>query len=173
MQIFLSLRSIYLTEKEYHEDVLSQHRRPTTRCGEGAMGRSYQCPKCNKTLNPGTKVVLLIDRNGDSELILLSPELGDYTVVYPLSFEPELGRKYVFRCPVCQSDLTSEINDDLVEIEAETDDGRFERVGFSRTYGERATFVGSGPDHVTLYGDHATRFEAPNFFGEHRHHEDE
>ncbi|MGD8438979.1 MAG: hypothetical protein PVG53_00475 [Holophagae bacterium] len=137
------------------------------------MARNYHCPKCKKVLNPGTKVVLLIDRNGDSELILLSPELGDYTVVYPLSFEPKLGQQYVFRCPVCQSDLTSDVNDALVEIEAETDDGSVERVGFSRTYGERATFVGSGPDHVTLYGDHATRYEAPNFFGEQRFHDDE
>lgn len=129
------------------------------------MSRHYNCPHCKKVFNPGTKVVLLIQHNGDRELILLSPELGDYTVVYPLSFEPELGRKYTFLCPVCQTDLTSELNDNLVEIEAETDDGRYERVGFSRVFGERATFVGSGPDHVTLYGDHATRYDAPNFFG--------
>ena len=130
------------------------------------MGRSYHCPYCTRILNPGTKVILLIDHNGERELILLSPVLGDYTVVYPLSFEPERGRQYTFRCPVCQTDLTSTVNDDLVELDAETDDGRSERVGFSRVYGERATFVGSGPDHVTLYGDHAICFDdAPNFFG--------
>ena len=129
------------------------------------MNRHYYCPHCTKVLNPGTKVVLVIDNDGERELILLSPDLGDYAVVYPLSFEPELGRKYTFLCPVCQVDLTSSHNDNLVELEAETDDGRSERVGFSRIYGERATFVGSGPDHVTLYGDHATRYDAPNFFG--------
>ena len=132
------------------------------------MGRYYHCPHCDKVLNPGTKVVLVIDHKGERELILLSPDLGDYTVFYPLSFEPELGRKYIFRCPVCQTDLTSSINDNLVELEAETDDGRSEKVGFSRVYGERATFVGSGPEHVTLYGDHATRYDSPNFFGETR-----
>jgi hypothetical protein len=132
------------------------------------MSRHYSCPHCHKTLNPGSKVVLLIDHRDERELILLSPELGDYTVVYPLSFEPELGRKYTFRCPVCHTDLTSSLNENLVELEAETDDGRNERVGFSRVYGERATFIGSGPDHVTLYGDHATRYDAPNFFGEMR-----
>ena len=129
------------------------------------MGRNYHCPHCDRILNPGTKVVLLIDHNEERELILLSPDLGDYTVVYPLSFEPELGKKYIFRCSVCQTDLTSAINDNLVELDAETDDGRSERVGFSRVYGERATFVGSGPGHVTLYGDHATRYDTPNFFG--------
>ena len=129
------------------------------------MERNYHCPHCRRILNPGTKVVLLIDNDGDRELILLSPDLGDYTVVYPLSFEPRLGRRYTFFCPVCQTDLTSVVNDNLVELDAETDDGRGERVGFSRVYGERATFVGSGPDHVTLYGDHATRYEVPNFFG--------
>jgi hypothetical protein len=140
---------------------------------ERAMSRHYSCPHCKKVLNPGTKVVLVIDNNGERELILLSPELGDYTVVYPLSFEPEQGRRYTMRCPVCQIDLTSSHNENLVELEAETDDGRSERVGFSRVYGERATFVGSRPDHVTLYGDHATRYDAPNFFGEHRNHDDE
>jgi hypothetical protein len=140
---------------------------------ERHMSRHYSCPHCTKVLNPGTKVVLLIQNNGDHELILLSPELGDYTVVYPLSFEPELGKSYTFRCPVCHRDLQSDLNDNLVELEAETIDGRTERVGFSRVYGERATFVGSGPDHVTLYGDHATRYDAPNFFGEHRLREEE
>jgi hypothetical protein len=129
------------------------------------MSRHYSCPHCKKVLNPGTKVVLLIDNENDRELILLSPELGDYTVVYPLSFEPKLGFRYTMRCPICQANLTSKVNDNLVELEAETIDGRNEKVGFSRVYGERATFVGSGPDHVTLYGDHATRYEAPNFFG--------
>lgn len=137
------------------------------------MGRNFHCPHCNRVLNPGTKVVLVIDNNGDRELILLSPELGDYTVVYALSFEPKLGRQYTFFCPVCQTDLTSAADDRLVELDAESDDGRSERVGFSRVYGERATFVGSGPEHVTLYGDHATRYEAPNFFGVMRNHEDE
>ena len=137
------------------------------------MSRHYSCPHCHKVLNPGTKVVLLIKNNGDCEIILLSPDLGDYTVVYPLSFEPELGRRYDLLCPVCHHDLTSDINENLVELEAETVDGRFEKVGFSRVYGERATFVGSGPNHVTLYGDHATRYDTPNFFGEHRIHDDE
>ena len=140
---------------------------------EVSMGRHYHCPHCSKILNPGTKVVLLIDHHGERELILLSPVLGDYTVVYPLSFEPEPGRRYIFRCPVCQTNLISAFNDNLVELDAETDDGRSERVGFSRIWGERATFVGSGPGHVTLYGDHATRYESPNFFGEMRNHEDE
>jgi len=117
--------------------------------------------------------VLLIDNGGNRELILLSPDLGDYTVVYSLSFEPRLGRQYTFFCPVCHTDLTSGADERLVELDAETDDGRSERVGFSRVYGERATFVGSGPDHVTLYGDHATRYEAPNFFGVARNNDDE
>ena len=137
------------------------------------MSRYYHCPHCTRILNPGTKVVLLIEQNGDRELILLSPDLGDYTVVHPLSFEPELGKKYTFCCPVCQRNLTSAVNDNLVELDAETDYGRSERVGFSRVYGERATFVGSGPDHVTLYGDHATRYDTPNFFGAMRYDGDE
>lgn len=129
------------------------------------MSRRFNCPHCRKVLNPGTKVVLLIDHNGENELILLSAELGDYSVVYPLSFEPEQGRKYILRCPACHVDLTSSVNGNLVELEAETDDGSREKVAFSRIWGEHATFVGTDADHVTGYGDHVTRYDAPNFFG--------
>lgn len=135
------------------------------------MRRNYHCPHCRKLLNPGTKVVLVIEHLAERELILLSPELGDYSIVYPLSFEPELGSAYTFRCPVCQADLTSSANGKLVELASETEDGRSERVGFSRVYGEHATFVGGAPNRVTSYGDHATRYDAPNFFGEVRDHD--
>lgn len=129
------------------------------------MRRTYHCPHCSRLLNPGESVVFIVEDGKERELILLSPELGDYSIVYPAPFSPVVGTLYTFRCPLCHADLTSKANHKLVELIAETEDDRTERVAFSRAYGERATFVSSGGDHVTLYGDHAIRYESPNFFG--------
>jgi RNase P subunit RPR2 len=39
------------------------------------MARSYFCPHCRKLLNPGTKVIFLVDTGQDCELMLLSAKL--------------------------------------------------------------------------------------------------
>ena len=67
------------------------------------MGRSYFCPHCMKLLNPGTKVIFLVDTEAGCDLMLLSPTLGDYTAVYARSVQFEEGTLYTFRCPVCRS----------------------------------------------------------------------
>jgi hypothetical protein len=129
------------------------------------MGRSYFCPHCQRLLNPGTKVIFLVDIEGGCELMLLSPQLGDYTAVYARSVTFEEGRLYTFRCPVCRANLTSSADDKLVEIlTSETDEDPVP-VRFSRVYGEEATFLMSG-NEVTTFGAHSKRYEGFNFFGE-------
>jgi len=49
------------------------------------MARSYFCPHCRKLLNPGTKVIFLVDTGQDYELMLLSAKLGDYSAVFARS----------------------------------------------------------------------------------------
>jgi hypothetical protein len=128
------------------------------------MTNRYYCPHCSGLLNPGTKVIFVIERGQDRGLILLSPELGDYAVVLAESLTIEPGVLYRLRCPVCHGDLTSPINQNLVEIQCVEQDGTTSRVDFSRVGGERATFV-RGPSGVRSFGDHAERYETVNFFG--------
>ena len=45
------------------------------------MTNRFYCPHCKGLLNPGTKVIFVIERDSERGLILLSPELGDYAVV--------------------------------------------------------------------------------------------
>jgi hypothetical protein len=129
------------------------------------MGRSFFCPHCRKMLNPGTKVIFLVENGNDRELMLLSAKLGEYSVVHSRSMKFENGKIYTFRCPMCRSDLTSSLDENLVDILTESDDAEMVRVSFSRVFGEQATFV-RAPDGVNRYGEHAARYEGVNFFGE-------
>jgi hypothetical protein len=128
------------------------------------MSRTYLCSHCNELLNPGSEIVLIIEHEHGRGLLLLSGELGDYTVVHGQSFPLVVGRSYVFRCPVCHADLTSPVDEALVELHSRDMAGRLVAVNFSRIYGEHATFVRNGSG-LTSYGEHAARYEAINFFG--------
>ena len=129
------------------------------------MGRSYYCPHCRKLLNPGTKVIFLVENGEDREMVLLSAKLGEYSVVHSRSMAFEEGKVYTFRCPICRSDLTSSLDENLVDILTQNDEEMMVRVSFSRIFGEQATFL-RAPDGVDRYGEHASRYENVNFFGE-------
>ena len=129
------------------------------------MGRSYFCPHCNKLLNPGTKVIFLVDSGTSCELMLLSAELGDYTAVHARSMVFNKGELYTFRCPVCRANLTSSVDDKLVEILTSEADEEPVQVRFSRVFGEEATFL-EADGKIAAYGEHSGRYEGLNFFGE-------
>jgi hypothetical protein len=130
------------------------------------MSRSYFCPHCRKLLNPGTKVVFLVENGADMELVLLSSTLGDYSVVHSRSMEMLDGAVYTFRCPLCRADLTSANDHRFVELlSRDSDDEPPVRVGFSRIHGEHATFL-MAENGIDQYGEHADRYDDPNFFGE-------
>jgi hypothetical protein len=116
-------------------------------------------------LNPGTKVIFVIESEAKRGLLLLSPELGDYAVVLAESFPLAPGSVNNFACPICQHDLASPSTRNFVEILCRQADGTEARVAFSRVAGEHATFV-RGPSGVESFGEHAERYENGNFFGE-------
>jgi hypothetical protein len=130
------------------------------------MGRSYYCPHCRKLLNPGTKVIFLVENGPEMELVLLSANLGDYSVVTSRSMSLLDGAIYTFRCPLCRADLTSGENDKLVDLLSRAgEDDPPVRVSFSRIHGEHATFL-MADDGVDRFGEHADRYDNLNFFGE-------
>ena len=130
------------------------------------MSRSFYCPHCNKLLNPHRKVIFLVENGNDLELVLLSAKLGDYSAVHSRSMQFREGAVYTFKCPLCRADLTSSINNRLVDLVThEGGDDPPMRVSFSRVHGEEATFL-MADDGVDQYGAHASRYDDVNFFGE-------
>ncbi len=124
----------------------------------------YRCPHCKAVLNPGTKVILRITRARRNGLILLSPKVGNYTVILPEDIPLKEGEKPRLACPVCHGDLTSPANRQFNELLRERPGGGFDRVEFHKAYGEHATFVIS-QDEVRAFGKDAPEYEHVNFFG--------
>ena len=130
------------------------------------MARSFFCPHCTKLLNPHKKVIFLVEDGNEFELVLLSAKLGDYSAVHSRSVQFVEGAAYTFRCPVCRADLTSSINNRLVDlVTRENEDGQDMRVSFSRVHGEEATFL-MADDGIDRFGADASRYDEVNFFGE-------
>ena len=130
------------------------------------MSSSFYCPHCTKLLNPHRKVIFLVENGNELELVLLSAQLGDYSAVHSRSIELVDGAVYTFRCPVCRADLTSSINNRLVDlVTREDEDDQDMHVSFSRVHGEEATFL-MADDGINRFGADADRYEGVNFFGE-------
>jgi len=128
------------------------------------MTRSYFCPQCQGLLNPGSLVVFVINSLDRRELILLSPEPGDYAMVYRDSVVLEPGTVYTLCCPMCHADLVSPGDDRFLEITSRSEDGSETSVRFSRIFGEHATYLLSQAG-VERFGEHAESLEPVNYFG--------
>jgi hypothetical protein len=124
----------------------------------------YRCPHCEAILNPGTKVILRISRGRKKALILLSPKVGNYTVILPDDFQLRDGERGSFHCPVCHGELKSPANAQFGEVLRDRPDGGFDRVAFHRTFGKHATFVVT-EEEVRAFGEDAVQYRAGNFFG--------
>jgi len=128
------------------------------------MGNRFYCPQCKAHLNPGTKIIMRFGVRGKTGLILFSPTVGDYASILPEGVEFRDGERVDFFCPVCQAGFASASDARLGEVLLSRDDDDMVRIGFSRVYGEKATFVISS-DAVQSYGPNAGDFASVNFFG--------
>ena len=128
------------------------------------MLRTYFCPACRATLNPGRTLILTFAKGKRRSLILLSPRPGDYSVVLPNNVVLRQGDEVEFFCPVCGASLRSEAHKHLTEIGFQLEDGTKGRVNFSRKYGEHATYFVT-KEQVRSYGENAGAYGRANFFG--------
>jgi hypothetical protein len=97
-------------------------------------------------------------KNNSSGLILLSPEIGNYSVQFPDSLKCKKGDLLNLFCPVCHEDLASpkHVNLAMVILTNEADE-EFE-IFFSQVVGEHSTIKMMG-DHADLFGEHADRYQ--------------
>ena len=121
------------------------------------MEKYYVCPKCLGHLKVGDYIIL-IGKNQHKEkgLILLHPEIGNYTSIKHPNFNLEHNEAVEFSCPICQVTLASDFDDNLTHIILIEKDKSYD-IYFSRISGEKSTFVIDG-DTVESSGVHAERY---------------
>jgi len=122
------------------------------------MKNDFICPHCKSYLNVGEYIILSAETNhNDSGLILMNPELGNYSVIKNENFKISEGEKYDFFCPVCHEKLAADIHDNLSHILMIDEKGHEYEILFSRIAGEKGTYKIIG-ESVEIFGDHHSNY---------------
>ena len=122
------------------------------------MENHYLCPHCRGHLRVGDYIVFKI-RNTMREkgLLLLHPEVGNYSSIRHPQFNFLEGERVDFFCPLCMSNLDAAMDENLVHVIKVDQMGREHEVYFSRIAGENSTYQVSG-EGVMVAGEHSYRY---------------
>lgn len=96
-------------------------------------------------------------------MILLSDELGDYTMFISNNLHINEGDKVHFRCPACHHSLEYKQNKNLVRIMELDKNGNEHTVIFSAIFGEQSTYRIS-EERTMSYGENAIRYMDPDWY---------
>jgi len=132
------------------------------------MAVQYLCKVCRGNLNPKTSIILAaakLSNRSHKGLILLNPEIGNYTMTTHPSFQIKPGEEYIYTCPICSAQLNSMKYLHMVRIIMVDDRGKEFNIYFSGIAGEKCTYKirgnkieeKQGPD-VNIYKKY---FEVP------------
>lgn len=122
------------------------------------MNNHFICPACRGHLRVGDHIVFRI-RNTRKEkgLLLLHPEVGNYTSIKHPDFHFEEGERIDFFCPICLQSLDAAIDENLVKVIMIDQKGNENEIYFSRIAGEKSTYQVS-EDEVKMTGEHSHRY---------------
>jgi len=126
----------------------------------GMKDNEFSCPECSGHLNIGGKIVFATQtKRKHKGLIMMSPTVGEYNYIHHDKFHLEKGELVDFECPICQTDLTSEVNEEhaMVYMIAAEDNMEYE-LYFSKIAGQQSTYV-VAHDNVESFGEDAIDFE--------------
>jgi len=98
---------------------------------------------------------------GNSGLLLVSSELGDYSVkMHPEYNHFEEGEIINFICPICYENLDAEEYDkNLAKVIMQEEDGKESTIVFSKITGEKCTYQIHN-DSVKSYGGNAEGYKS-------------
>jgi len=117
------------------------------------------CPKCDAVLNPENKVILSARKNdGKWGLILLSSQLGNYSVINHECFQIAEGESVKFYCPACHVSLSDYApKNQLVGLEIIEENNQKHTILISAVAGEKCTYkIVDG--EIKSYGKDATKY---------------
>lgn len=122
------------------------------------MNLDYLCPKCKGHLRVGNQIILTTkSKSWKGGLILLHPELGNYSFENHPSFTIEEGKEFDFYCPICSARLTSRQHKNLIMILMRDENNKLFEVLFSRVAGEESTYRIIGKS-VEVFGKDAETY---------------
>ncbi len=115
----------------------------------------FKCPHCANLLNVGQNIVFAArNKWGKEGLIMLHPEIGNYTVLKHPNFEVHEGELLEFYCLYCNKQLLSDRNKNLAKILMHDENGLEYEIHFSRIAGQHCTYKIIG-ETVEIYGEDA------------------
>lgn len=116
--------------------------------------KNYICPKCNGYLSIDNEIVFLTKNNkGESAIVLLSAELGNYSFRKNDNVDFKEGDHVNFICPICYENLNAEnIDDNLACVKMIDSNGKAKKIMFSKVLGEKCTYAISD-EGVDSFGD--------------------
>jgi hypothetical protein len=122
------------------------------------MENSFICPFCRGHLRVG-EYIIFATKNSKKQmgLILLSPQIGNYTSIKHPDFEFKEGDKLNFFCPLCHRSLESDFEENLVRVIMVDEKSREHDIYFSRIAGEHSTYDLTG-ETVKATGEHSFRY---------------
>jgi hypothetical protein len=105
----------------------------------------FLCPKCREHLRVGDHIIFKVKNSEkQSALLLLSPQIGNYSSIKHPSFEFKQGESLDFYCPLCNTSLKSDIHKNLALVLMKDETGKNFAVYFSQVAGEHSTYETDG-----------------------------
>jgi hypothetical protein len=118
----------------------------------------FICPKCKGHLRVGDSIIFKIKNSSkQNAIMLLSPQIGNYSSVKHPSFEIKEGELVEFFCPLCNASLKSDIHKNLALVLMKDQDEKSYAVYFSQIAGEHSTYETDG-DAVHTAGEDAGKY---------------
>ena len=121
------------------------------------MEKHYTCPHCSVHVKIGDYIILLgKNTKKQQSLVLLHPEVGNYSSLKHPSFKIEHNEAIELICPICHAELASDFDDNLSHLIL-NEGGKTYDIYFSRIHGEQSTFLVNG-NSVTATGEHSDKY---------------
>jgi len=124
------------------------------------MKTHFRCPHCNAYLRVRKNIIFKVrTENHKMGILLLDPELGNYSYISSPDLKFDKGEQLDFMCPVCCENLEArDINKNLVSIIMIDENGKEYNVYFSSIVGEHTTFKIEKANVVEKYGEDSSAY---------------
>jgi len=125
------------------------------------MKNRYLCPKCRAELKIRDHIIFSgKTEKGIKGILLLSPELGDYSMIHDDNFKYDKGEHIDLFCPVCQANIAiPEVNEDLAEVIMIDEKNVEYKIVFSEVAGKKCTIKIKDQNIIEAFGEDANEYQ--------------